>query len=639
MFLILVKLYSMRREKDKWHLMIAAFFLFVGGMATSTHLSVALYLLAFMMLALFVLARLAYLHTLAADRRRGGAPAVALRPAEGEPRPGTRRLPWGAPLAAGTALVVALAIPTFATLPRLREPFVLGSGSGTGSLIRATGFSDSVDLSLTTSIRQNREVVLRLKYSDGRSREGADMRFKGATYERYENRRWHSELQVARALSPVAEHEDGLTFRLADVAPAAQVEIFRQWLASHSLLLPVEAVAVTVRLPTVMMDPGGAVHLPGTPSATLRYRASLASEPRIEARLTLPGRGAARPAALDQGGVTERMRELARQVMGEGTPEERVDRLEEHLLSDYAYTLDFVGRDGENPLEDFLFVYKSGHCEYFASSMVLLLRAEGIPARLVTGFLGAEYNPLEGYYVVRQVNAHAWVEAHTPSRGWRIYDPTPPEGRPAVRPRDFFQLMSQLYDYLTFRWDRWILTYGAEDQRGFFDGVRQRFSELWRQLTGWASGGGEAVRPPPQGGVESSDDEVVRAPRLWLDQMPLWIALALFAAALLGLGLWQRRQPLTGEAAYLSLRRQLARAGLSIGDSLAPLELQERAAAHYPGATAATREVVELYLRESFAEEPLAHRERAGLAEQLRSVRDAIRLHDRERERSSRRSR
>lgn len=640
MFLILVKLYSMRHERDKWHLMIAAFFLFVGGMATSTHLAVALYLLAFMALGLFVLARFAYLHMLSAGRHRAAAPA---RPPAADPemagsRSAARKLPWRAPLAVGTALVVAIAVPTFATLPRLREPFILGSGGGSGSLIRVTGFSDSVDLSLTTSIRRNREVVLRLKFSDGDARNGEEMRFKGATYDRYEDRRWHSD--VSRALSPEAEEDGDRRFRLADGAEVAEVQIFREWLSSRSLLLPEESVAVTIKMPTVIMDPGGAVHLPGMPRADLRYRAALASEARNEVRLGPPGAGEGRArAALDQGGITGRMRDLARRVMGEGTPAERVDRLEKHLLSEYAYTLDFVGRDGDNPLEDFLFVYKSGHCEYFASSMVLLLRAEGIPARLVTGFLGAEYNPLEGYYMVRQDNAHAWVEAYTPSRGWRIYDPTPPEGRPSVRPRDFVQLMSQLYDFLTFRWDRWILTYGAEDQRSFFDGVRQRVSELWRQLAGWASSEEERQRREPLGGVDSADDQVIRSPRLWLDEMPWWIASILFVAAVLTLVVWHRRQPPTGAAAYRSLRRSLERAGLALRESSAPLELRDLAAARYPSAAEATRRVVELYLRESFAEVPLARDERAGLEDLVRSVRAAMRRTDRERERAARRTR
>ena len=73
---------------------------------------------------------------------------------------------------------------------------------------------------------------------------------------------------------------------------------------------------------------------------------------------------------------------------------------------------------------DFLFVNKSGHCEYFATGMVLLARAAGIPARFVAGYRVAEETPF-GYYVVRERNAHAWVEAWVPGKGWTSRDPTP----------------------------------------------------------------------------------------------------------------------------------------------------------------------------------------------------------------------
>ncbi len=141
MFLIVVKLYSLRREKDKWHLLVASFFLFLGGMATSTHLTVGFYLIAFMVLSFLVLARFAYLHMLAARPRRAAREGQA---AQWEGLESSRAVPYRLPLVAGSCLIVAIAIPTFATLPRLREPLILGPGTGS-SLIRTTGFSDSVN--------------------------------------------------------------------------------------------------------------------------------------------------------------------------------------------------------------------------------------------------------------------------------------------------------------------------------------------------------------------------------------------------------------------------------------------------------------------------------------------------------------
>ena len=104
-------------------------------------------------------------------------------------------------------------------------------------------------------------------------------------------------------------------------------------------------------------------------------------------------------------------------------------------------------RSPGDPIGDFLFRYRSGHCEYFATAMVLMLRSQGIPARFVTGFLGGENNRL-GYYIVRQSNAHAWVEAYLPDSGWTVFDPTPPAGRPAVAQRSLWSAIRQAYDFM-----------------------------------------------------------------------------------------------------------------------------------------------------------------------------------------------
>ncbi len=654
LFLVVVKLYSIRQEKDKWYVLVAIYFLFLGAMATSSHVSIGIYLIAFLAISLFALATLAYLHVLAAF---GASAKPALTksgtgllesglPGSGLPGSG---LPVRRPLAAGVLLILAVAIPLFAVMPRIREPFILGSG-GTSGIGRTTGFSDSVDLSLTSAIRTNRRVAMRVQYSetikDGGLSRPAEKRFKGATYDRYENRNWYRHLQQAEVLTA-----RGRAFRLADGEPVSAATVFLEPLASSSLILPVEAMTVTVdQVRALGRDPGGAVMLPGLPRRdTLRYEVALDDRPRIVARLD--PNAESELSALDTDGLTPRMRELAVELMGEGadgeqtdadrtdgdqtdgdrTDGDRIDRLEQSLLTGYAYTVDFVGRDGQKPLEDFLFVYRSGHCEYFASSMVLLLRSQGIPARFVTGFLGAEYNPLEDYYIVRQQNAHAWVEAYTPERGWQIYDPTPPDGRPAIAQPSLKLLLTQLYDYITFRWDRYVLTYGADDQRSFFEKLRERLQKLWADLKDRASGEREAATGAD--GVEAGSGEV-RGPAVWQPRLP---ELMLMLAALLvvaGLIWWKRRRPLTGEAAYRQLRRRLGRAGLAITDTLAPLELESLAAERYPAAVRPLRRLVALYLGESFAERALDVDEREELRAVLGAILAAIKAEDRDRRRA-----
>lgn len=124
--------------------------------------------------------------------------------------------------------------------------------------------------------------------------------------------------------------------------------------------------------------------------------------------------------------VHPRIRELA-EVASEPSkgPFEAAQRIEAFLRSRYTYSL-ASKISGREPLLDFLFVARSGHCEYFASAMAVMLRSLKIPARVVTGFYASLPEPIGPWYVIRSSNAHSWVEVWIEGRGWIVFDPTPP---------------------------------------------------------------------------------------------------------------------------------------------------------------------------------------------------------------------
>ncbi len=93
------------------------------------------------------------------------------------------------------------------------------------------------------------------------------------------------------------------------------------------------------------------------------------------------------------------------------------------IHKDFAYTLN-VPIAGRNEVDDFLFDRQEGYCEHFSSSFVVLMRAAGIPARVVTGYAGAYRNPIGDYWLIRRSDAHAWAEIWLPQRGWTRLDPT-----------------------------------------------------------------------------------------------------------------------------------------------------------------------------------------------------------------------
>lgn len=122
------------------------------------------------------------------------------------------------------------------------------------------------------------------------------------------------------------------------------------------------------------------------------------------------------------------LQRIARDWTGGAEDDEaRLTALVQGFQRDFDYSLEYRARRGVDPVLDFL-RRKTGHCEYFASAMALLARSLDIPTRVVGGYRVTEFNSVGGYYLVRERNAHAWVEAWLPERGWVTYDPTPPAG-------------------------------------------------------------------------------------------------------------------------------------------------------------------------------------------------------------------
>ncbi len=614
LFAVLAKLWSLRDEKQKWQTWMGIFFLFLASMATSVHPSVILYLIVFLSLTVVLMVRFVYLHVLASFGHR-----------ELEPP----RLPVRPFLVGAIAATLILAVPLFALLPRVRSPYIMAPGGLGGQQESRAGFSDAMSLDLIGRIRDNREIAMRLAF-DGVSSPPGAMRFKAATYDVWEGRTWRRSGSNRTLRRSPREGQ----FRLAQGARAASVRVALEPLRSTSLILPMEALAVDVDLAVLELDRGGALFMKGMPGAVLEYKvdlgareASLADSPKAPDVPAASGRSGVADGALDLSGVTAPIADLAAQWAGEGTPSERARRIERHLLLDYAYTLEFIGRGGERPIEYFLLEARRGHCEYFASAMVLLLRAQGIPARLVTGFLGAEYAPWERAWVVRQSNAHAWVEGYLPGTGWEVFDPTPPSGRPSNEPASLLGSVREAWEFVLFRWDRYVISFDFYDQVGIFFRLRtlwDRFtSDLFRATSAKkapaVAGAPPAAALAPDAAAGESSRSFWRDPRVWAVGGSLLVALA-------GIGLLlRRREKWNATRAYVSLRGTLAGAGLGLPVWLGPLALADFTRRRLPAAEAPAARLVANYLRESFAGETMGEGALANLREDLALVDRAAR--------------
>jgi transglutaminase-like putative cysteine protease len=194
-------------------------------------------------------------------------------------------------------------------------------------------------------------------------------------------------------------------------------------------------------------------------------------------------------------GFDKRIFTLAQQAAGtENNQALQARRIVDYLQSNYGYTLELPSEEQGDPIAHFLFERKRGHCEYFASSMALMLRSLGIPSRVVTGFQGGTLNPVNGWYTVRASDAHSWVEAFIPGNGWTAFDPTPAAGRiPHV---SMFARVTNLIEAADLFWQDWVVQYDLERQFKLASSLEQtRFGTRTSGVVGFANAlreGGQA---------------------------------------------------------------------------------------------------------------------------------------------------
>lgn len=595
MFATAAKLFALRGERDKWHALLGAFFLFVAGMGSSVHPALVLHMLVFSTIAVATLVQFAESHSM-----RSFAAA--------RPTPGKSKLVAG--VIGLTVLGCAILFPL---LPRVAQPYVAGGGAvdlgGPGGI---SAFAEDLTLDSIGRIRNDRSVALRLVF------EGPvpdEIRLKGSSYDLYRDQRWlrTKEVRFVRARSG--------WLALDDRSPVqGEVAVFSRLAGAEMMPILTEAVAVESDSRWIGLAPGGDLRPVRWRGAPLRYRSSYGRVPMTHA-VEPPN-----PETLDQSGVTPAITSFAEQFLsGADSRLDQVRALERHLQEEFTYSLD-LNLDPGRPIEDFLLRRRAGHCEYFASALVLLLRSQGIPARIVSGFLGADGNPLEAFHVVRNANAHAWVEAWVEGR-WRILDPTPAAARPAPDSSGgagLWQRLLDTYDWLIYRWDRYVLTYDSEEQTSFVAAIGAWFRELWRALA--AEDGSVAVA---SGELEPALDPSVSPPQPASDESrpAPWIGLLL--AVLVGVSLtvwfWRRRtRRLSATGLYLELRSSAPRAGVAADETSGPGRVVDNWTRLQPDLEPQLRSILDAYLEESFGGREVARGELMALEEDWKSVKKGL---------------
>ena len=455
--MVTLKLLEVKNERDVWIIVFLGYFLLLTHFLYSQSLFIAAYLIL-----------VAWLFT-------------TLLIAFSQPR---AQLPWGTQLKLSAKLLlqaVPVMLVLFFLFPRISGPlWNLPSDATAGQ----TGLSDTMAPGLISQLVQSDSIAFRVEF-EGALPPAAQRYFRVLVLDYFDGYTW----RTRRAYSQINT--------LQGQGPSTRYTLTLE--PHNKPWLPVMDFADPAALPSgSRLNSDFSVTQQELVQQRKRYSAIAYTSPGntldtdaddLPRALSLPNAGNSRARAFAQ--------ELRRASRDD---QEFIDKILARFHNEsYVYTLK-PPRLGSNSVDEFMFDTQRGFCEHYASSFTFLMRAGGIPARVVTGYLSGEYNKLGNYLIVRQADAHAWSEVWLPNRGWVRVDPTAAvspnrieQGIANALPvgealplflRDPSPWMKQLkfsWDSFNNTWNQWVLGYDQERQVSFFS--RLGFGILsWQDL-------------------------------------------------------------------------------------------------------------------------------------------------------------
>jgi len=363
-------------------------------------------------------------------------------------------------------LIFVLALPLFLVAPRSGGAALTRSGS---TLSNFVGFSESVTLGEIGNLKRDDAVVMHVRIEDPQP--NLDVRWRGVALDEFNLRGWKKSAEMRRS----ERMFDGPGFiRLGTTVALNRLTtqtVFLEPIDSPVLFAASRPIAIQGDFARLRVDGEGSVQVARHQSGRAMYTA-LSDMTQPDPRLLRTDRQRdpvtfsrylELPDELDP-----RIGALANAVMVNAHAGNRYDlakAIEAHLQQEYGYSLQMKA-GGTDPLADFLFNVKAGHCEYFSTAMAVMLRTFKIPARVVNGFLPGEFNEASGAYTVRQSDAHSWVEVYFPETGaWVTFDPTPSAGRAVPVRTGLAAQLGKYAEAFELIWFQYVVGYDKQEQR------------------------------------------------------------------------------------------------------------------------------------------------------------------------------
>lgn len=460
-FLAITKILTAHTERDYTYVKVIAFLELLAASLLSGNLNFFLFLALYLVFAVATF-------TAAEVRRSSGGPVRVVRA-------GLRRIPLRLSLMTLfiTGGILSMTAGLFFFLPRTARAAFQHLVSERYHL---PGFSSEITLGQLGEIKQQSTPVMHVRFI--RPETPLNLKWRGMALGQFSGRSWYSrsflkeerlEVQRGGLVPLVDEHR-----RLSSKTDRLEYEVHIKDIGTDTLFFAGVPEYININAPLIKRLPGGCYRLPFGSTGGLSYIGySYLDRHGDSAEISLdPLPVLLREEYLALPKIDPRIARLAAGwTTGETDPFKQAGILERHLRKDYSYSLTLLKTEVPDPLAHFLFERKAGHCEYFASAMAVMLRTLGIPSRVVTGFQSGIYNPISGWQVIRASDAHSWVEAYSPRRGWITFDPTPPD--PNVAQMSFTTKLALYMDAAETFWQEWVLNYDLDHQLALASRVQQ----------------------------------------------------------------------------------------------------------------------------------------------------------------------
>jgi transglutaminase-like putative cysteine protease len=485
LFSMVVKIFSVQRDRDHLYLAILSFLAVLAAAILTVDSVFLAAFSAFLLLAVTTFVSM--------EMKRSSQAALA-RAREGMgPAPRAMAIALSG---AGLAIVVSIllfAAGIFFILPRLSAGY-LSNFAPQNQWV--SGFSDNVRLGEIGQIKQSDTVVMHVQI-EGDHGSASEMKWRGIALAIFDGRRWYNPInQYAEQSSPNGRFNLlGLETRLGNLPAAAFAEtqfrslsyrVTMEPLGTNVLFLASVPTTVVSRIQRISVDEGGSVFNLDRSRLIESYVAT-SRVPQPDLSVLRASSGRFPPAIalryLQLPRLDNRVRALAQQITATAATDfDKALALEQYLKTHYGYTLQMGYTLPRDPLAYFLFDRKQGHCEYFASSMAVMLRAIGIPARVVNGFRGSDYNDLTGSYIIRGRHAHSWVEVYISGFTWVPFDPTPPDpARADTRWARFLLYVDAAREF----WREWVINYDFRHQETLTNAAVAESRDYFQRLGRW----------------------------------------------------------------------------------------------------------------------------------------------------------